>query len=370
MRFARGRKANTVDLIMDSFAEGMNISAVEHMHPEYGLVRGALYIENYEISPWGDLVKRPDGSRVNLRDPDTVQTISERCLRLLPFYRTNASMEMVLVTPTRLFKVNPYATIALEEITLEDGSSPFSESVRPGWVDYEVYQDKLYISTGNNYLVEWNGRDSARTVSDGWPEGYRFPSAIRRHLGRLFVTGFTDLEDSRAQSQLRWTELADVDTLSEDILEVRTMDDDSPLALASLQSGLATTDQAGARATACLLVMKRRNVLAATGNDWAGLTDIELHPHTPGVGCVGPAAWCWGQKGLYFASDWGIYRVQSLQPAECISNAIAPMFGRELAHADVVHPRVKKERLRETVLWSDPEKKQVFVHLPVHPVSA
>lgn len=369
MRFQAGRKPGTLDLIQDSFREGMNLSAVEHMHPEYGLVRSALYIENYEITPWGDLRTRPDGSRITLIDPETCSALEESCLRLLPYHRVDAGMELVLVTPTRLFWVDPYRSINLREITISGGHA-FRVSAEPGRVDSETYQGKLYIAAAGNPLIEWNGRDEARYVSTSWPSGYQYPTTVRRHMGRLFVSGFMDVSDTRAQSQLRWTRLADVDHLEDYVLEIRTTDDDSPVAMASLQSGLATTDQAGARSTAALLVWKSRNTLAATGADWANLSDVEVHPHTPGVGCVGPAAWTWGGNGLYFCSPWGVYRISGLQPAEAVSQAIAPIFGREAAHTQVVHPCAQTARLRETVLWANPETRQVFVHLPVHPVTA
>ncbi len=366
MRFVKGRKARTVDLVYEDFGRGIQLMGAEHMHPEYGLVRSALYIENFEISPWGDLIQRPDGSRITLVDPSTNQPLEEECLRTIKYEHVNGCLEYLLATPTRLFSIEPLATQNLTEITIEGGHA-FPH--RAELVDAAVWLDKLFITSGSDYGIQYDGREATYFTKD-WPDGYRYPGSCRRHQGRLFLSGWTGLNDSRAASVLRWTTTEGVE-LEDMILEIRTMDDESPVGMASLQSGLSSMEVAGSRAMSALVVWKQHNTMVVTGSDFSPLlTDVEKHTHTPGVGMVGPYAWCWGRKGIYFASELGIHLLSSMEPAKSLTDhSIAPFWGRVLPHAQVNVPRAMRANLSRTCLWFNPDRDQVFVHLPVHSVA-
>jgi len=461
MQFRQGKKSHTVDLVYDDFRQGVNLLMTEHRHPDFGLVRGLLYGENFEITPSGEMRVRPDAATVTLHDPaNAFEPITSHFIGLVPFPRLGGGQEWLAVTSEKVYRLEPNSFINLEELLLKvplkkfDGKhanppdkddytadagsfqairgvswTPDSTSVKaplalttleeiagdpetdlgtpthyyielgttgqiatrsflvhlypipdtagtlcvegPAFaspadvLDYEIYQNYAYLATGTNHLIRWDGRgNELEDVSRTFEEGWRFPSVIKRHMGRLAMSGFTDQNDTRAQSVLRFTEIAAADTLAEFLFECRTTDDDAPAALASMQSGLATTDQAVSKSTPCLLVFKRRNTLAMVGSDLAQFSDVSIGVHTPGVGCVGPQAWCYGQKGIYFMSDYGIYRIDALQPAQCVSDPVSPIFGRKPAASNVHTPRPRFQDLHQTCMWYDPDQRRVMCHIP------
>jgi hypothetical protein len=360
MRLSRGPKENTLTLEFSDFSGGINLSAAETKFPDVGSVGATLWVKNFEVMPGGDLQKRADGNRYTLRDPDTGLAITEETRWYVQYPRVNGELMILIGTPNRLLQFNPWRE---ENLTVLHRWNRYVTTM-----DWEVSNDRLYITTGVNYMLCWDGSNAPTYISEGYPANYRYPSVVRRHMGRLALTGFTDLQDSRAQSNLKVTgspmDLADATVLNEAMIELRTADDDVPVGMGSLQSGL-VADQPSGRSVAALIVGKGRDSIAVYGSDFANFSDVEVHTHTAGVGWVGPRAWCHGERGLYFASPFGIYLVNGPRPAECVSKGIAPVWGRDQALSDAPFPHAVADRLSRTVLFSDPEHQRIFCLMPV-----
>jgi len=365
MRLVPGRQAHTHDLVFDDFGQGMNLTAMEYEHPKLGLVSASLLIKNMLVTPSGDLEKRPDASRIPYRDPSTGLTLTEPVLRKFLFPRAGRHIQHVIVTETRIFEYLPgRRTLNLAEILMEDGSRPFQRPIT--MADADTMSDQLFICSGENYMVGWDGLHPATYVSKDWDENYRKPSVCCRHLNHLVLSGFMDLLDSRAQSVIRVSKL-DQPTILEDLYqEARTTDDQGPTALISLQSGR-VVDQVEATSVPAMLVCKRNNTELMYGYDLANWSDIEMHPHTSGYGVVGPGAWCWGRGGnIYFLSMQGIHRQRGVQQPEFVSQAIAPMWGRKQSMTNAAFPQIDPRKAHLARLEADPENGRIYVLVGVN----
>lgn len=357
MQVRPGFKENTLELVFDDFSQGVNLDVSEVQSPGVSV---ALWMRNFEISHSGGLAARPDGCRISLRDPDTYSAIQESTKFFIEYARVGAPFLSLVATGTRLFVFDRFANVNLSEVTLEGGAPAFRQPVRN--LDWETFEGRLYIASGSNPLLCWDGVNPAYYIE--YEANYRFPSLCRRHMGRLMLSGFTDINDTRAQSQLRWTKIGDAKVLEDAVEELRTSDDDVPVGMASLQSGL-VTDQENGLSTAALIVGKSRNTIAVYGSDWPGYSDIQVHPHTTDVGWAGPRSWCHSERGLYFASNFGVHLISGPGPAKCVSKAIAQLWGGEYALADRTVPRARQEDIHLTQLMYDPQRKRVYLLLPV-----
>lgn len=353
----------TREYVFDDFSGGSNLVLAEHRQQERA-PSAFLLAHDMEIGVGGDLERRAGLHRVSLVDRRTGFDLTQATLRLVRFRRVNARPLLCVVTPTALYRFNPlYPTWNCEEVLLDSGGPVFSDPART--VDVEVFNNRLYLASPGNLLVEWDGTHPATLVSQDWPENFRKPSIIRRHMGRLFLTGFRGINDTRACSDLRYTEIADARTLNEAMLEIRTNDDDMPTAMGSFMLSDLTDS------TRAVLAIWKRNsthvLLGDTFSDLAGTaqaSNVTLKTVSTIRGCTGPAAWCAGAKGLYFHDETGVFLLSGPTQIDEASFAVSPCWAGRRTLASVDHPKVLSRGMEYAALQYDPKRRCVVCLLP------
>jgi hypothetical protein len=360
----------THEYVFDDFSRGSNLVLEESRQQEEA--PGAfLLATDMEILPGGGLTRRDGVVSYPLIAKDTALTPGQAAMRLVRFNRVNALPILCLLTPSSLYRLQPYYSAwNLEEVYDEAGLSVFTEQARS--MDVEVFANKLYVASPHNTLVQWDGSNPATHPSEDWEENYRMPTVIRRHAGRLFCTGFSDLRDSRAASDIRYTEMADASNLalqpdgSPALLEVRTSDDDTPTAMGSFMlSDISDSTKA------ILAIWKKHSTHVLLGDsfgDPAGLysaSNLVMRTLSTLRGCTGPAAWCAGAKGLYFHDKTGIFCLSGPAQVEEVSFAISPCWAGRVTSANLAYPRITSENDMYATLCYDAKKRSVFCLLPM-----
>ncbi len=444
----RSQKAGCTDLVFDDLASGEYHGIGEHKLSRTMALNMARKLRNWEpvLGPGASIQRRKAFVPETLIDPATKLELQEPILAVYDYQKTGAlSPIRVVVTPTRLFRHAPGQGLNLVEVK-GPSSAPAFPNMTP-MVCCETFADKLYIASGTNHLMEWDGQNDLAYPSATWfsaaslivpkksvevatgtfkipgntledgdevvyeakgdtvlgglisgalyvvcksanttktltpgtfklktpfavdplpltgqgndtqalvqvsadDDGWRYPSVVARHAGRLFLSGFKGNFDSRMGASVRWTESSDAWTLCPYWPEARTADADIVTAMASTALG----DRLNFVASG-LIIAKAGSTFLLSGNDFATYSDLALIELSPNTGCAGPASWTYTGTGIAMLGAAGIFEItrqlqlKDVPMSDPVKDAIENRPG--LAYSSATY---------------DPDAKQAFFLLPV-----
>jgi len=362
-----GRRKRTITLYAENLSAGCDIHATEFKVQESAGAWKFLLLHDMMPSSTGDISRRPGVTKEDLLDPVTHSKITEDVISVIPYRKHGqAAGKTLIATPSRLFyyqRNTDYPDGAspqnMLEIFDEDDNNAFPNQAQ--LVDWEVFNDKLYIATGRDALIEWDGVNPLRRISlertveneerDGWPENLQYPSLVCRHLDRLFVSGFHDVSASIISSELHYTPMDSVDSLEEDAFLFRSLDNETPTALISSPWGL--------------VVCKSSSAYILTG-DLVSPVRMSMRTLSKTRGCLGPKASMWADNGLHVLDKLGPYLITGASSADVDTNMgrpVSPVFGAK-TNTDVQFPHFITKDQQHSFLVYDPHNYRMFYFFP------
>ena len=347
MRSQRGAMSGTGELVFENFTGTVRLGS------ESKQAGATLLLKNMEISLSGEVRVRPNPANETLLDPDTGAPLDESIVCLLNQQKATQKLQTLLVSETRLFKTCPGHPSNLKEILL-DGESAFPYGVK--YVSAASYFGKVYLATGNHHLLRYDGAELV-DISADYEEDYRYPGCVVEHRGHLVLSGFTDIKDTRAASQIRIAgsefDISDTTTLMEFYEEIRTEDDQSVINMVSRPYGL--------------YLFKNNSVTVMTGQDFVNFTDINKFQLPTTRGIAGAMAWCIGELGLYYISPHGLQLVPDASPTRVmdVSVPISEVWSHRARGSNWFLPSAKQGQLWRATMAYDKERKQVYCLFPM-----
>jgi hypothetical protein len=347
VRFQRGAMSGTGELVYENFTGTVRLGS------ESKGAEATLLLKNGEIALSGGVRVRPQPCSEALYDPEDGSLLDDDIICLINQQKATQQLHRLLACSTRLFKTCPGHSPNLKELLL-DGAVAFPDGIK--YVSSAPYLGKVYMATGTHHLLRYDGRQ-LEDMSAGYEENYRYPGCVVEHRGHLILSGFTDIKDSRAASQIRIAgseyDITDTTKLMEFFEEFRTEDDERVLAMVSMPYGL--------------YAFKSNSVVIMTGSDFVNFTDTQKFQLPTTRGICGPMAWCVGEYGLYYMSNWGVHLIPFSAPTKVVdvSLPISEVWSHRARGSNWYLPSAKQGQLWRATMAFDKERRQVFCLFPM-----
>jgi len=347
MRYQAGAMRGTGELVYENFTGTVRIGS------ESKGAEATLLLKNGEIALSGGIRVRPQPAAEALLDPTDGSYLDDSVVCLINQQKATAKLQRLLATSTRLFKTCPGHYPNLKELKL-DSASAFPDGIK--YVSACSYFGKVYMATGTHHLLRYDGR-KLEDISADYEENYKYPGCVVEHRGHLIMSGFTDIKDSRAASQIRVAgsefDITDTTKLMVFFEEIRTEDDQRVLAMVSRPFGI--------------YFFKENSVTIMTGQDFVNFTDTQKFQLPTTRGIAGPMAWCLGEQGLYYMSYFGVHLIPDSNPTRVIdvSLPVSEVWSHRARGSNWFLPSAKQGQLWRATMAFDKERKQVFCCFPM-----
>lgn len=342
MRRASPQATNsTKAMAFDDLSKGCVFSLPDHKHDEPWAV-----VKNMEACPGGGIRVRPCQYEVAFRDPETGLLISEPVLSIIIYERQAKSLVRLLVTATKVYRWEVFATTDNLRL-LFSFTTPLTQPP-----SYACFLNYLYLATGTNYVVEWDGITTPKYKSQDWWEGYRKPAVVCVLDGLLVFGGFRDVVGASPNSEIATTGAENADQLIYAPLVINSTDTDMIIGMAAPSWGLA--------------VGKGKNTYRVLGSDFTlGSEDIAQRLHTPLAGFAGPwASFVGPNDEVFFVDKRGVFAASNMmQPAVEISSPVGPVFGNGQSMTAVPTPLAGTD-LTSACMAYNPLTHQLLVTMP------